>query len=355
MKRQFLLAMVFTFLYPTSCIREKSTQPHYFPPSDYEFEYIGLADKAADNLVIVHSFLYACANDRGLWRKDIRSLSASWEKVELTDTTTGHAISTVNRLFIDADNPDWMLINGCIDSMRNYGLFRTLDGGRNCEFIKKCNIEKVDSLSGYPFFSYILQYPEFILGFAENAIYKSYDFGKSWEIETKNIGAGVVERHPIVTNIIWAGGSYYDFSPCLFLSKDRGTTWENMNINNIAQQHGGVGVTSIAIDPQDFKTCYASAGSLLLKTENLGKSWRIIRQAGCYPIIVGKKSPNYILLQTSLPFPQDDPFLIESWDRGETWNRVDVQLPVSIYGSVYDEVQAEVYVLTYGGVYGFKL
>jgi hypothetical protein len=349
MKRQSFLILLFLFAVLTSCIRDKSTQPHFIFPKTYEFEYIGLSEAQPREMLLDDRFLYVCTSMKGLLRKNMQNSSNDWEQVSLLDTTSRMPITYVYNILIDEIHSDWMLISGHTESVTGYALYRSLDGGRHCQLIEDGLVNQEGYTDKYKPLYIFRQFSEFILGFSSSGIYRTTDFGKSW-VTYSDMRLTQVVRHPKDQNIIWGGRSTNFEAPQLFLSTDFGKTWKYIDVFL-----GHMGVPIISIQPFDSRICYVGAGSNLLRTKDLGKSWDTIRNIECYPIFVDPLYPKHIWIKQVL----DDYIhfsLMESWDQGDSWNAVSSSLStdVSIYQILWHAGGNVLYALTNQGIYRCK-
>jgi len=135
----------------------------------------------------------------------------------------------------------------------------------------------------------------------ENRVYRSTNFGDSWQYSSDGISS--ISIQSLAYNIngdIWAGARYY--SGGIFRSTDKGLTWEGAGINIIP--------TSINID--DSGHVFASSFRDLYRTTDNGMTWTILNV------------PTYrlLLITPDQTFYLGGAGLYRSFDRGNSWIKI---------------------------------
>ncbi len=192
--------------------------------------------------------------------------------------------------------------------------------------------------------------PDIVFAVSGEGVYKSTDFGTSWEL--KNISAnwsiddGVKSSHNVEVslsngNIVWAGaGMASGYGYQLQVSTDEGETFNSVNDYSLVEIKGLV--SGIATHPSEDSTAYTlfslQGEPKLLRTKDLGNTWEDLSGFGTnnissngFPdvithcLVVMPHAPNVLWVGTDIG-------LFESTDSGSSWHYADIGLPpVSVY------------------------
>jgi len=136
-------------------------------------------------------------------------------------------------------------------------------------------------------------------------LYRSSDGGTSFELLSKDVGAGVMALAATPDGRILAG----DMQQGLLVSEDEGKTW---------QRTLAAGLMGLALNPDDPDRILASGPGILLSTDG-GASWRTVQEipAGAGPVAWSPSNPE---IAYAVGF---DRLLYRTTDGGVTWNVVE--------------------------------
>ncbi|MGE5682287.1 MAG: T9SS type A sorting domain-containing protein [Bacillota bacterium] len=211
--------------------------------------------------------------------------------------------------------------------------------------------------------------PDIIYTTGSKGIWRSENFGDSWNLSTIssgtwafNSGATPISISLADPQIVWSGSSFSNLSSRLFLSTDAGLTF------NLVSPYGGVSlgtITGINTHPADPKTAYLtfsiSGSPKILRTTDLGNSWQDITGFGSAGVS-SNGFPNvatYCVLQmpfnTNIIWAGTEIGLFESTDNGLSWHYAQNGLPaVCIWDMKI--VDDQVILATHGrGIYSVTL
>ncbi len=120
--------------------------------------------------------------------------------------------------------------------------------------------------------------------------YKSFDSGKSWQIDSFWDNLNSQPRDTLIYmkdfpyQIVFdnSGSTVYAASALsgIYRSKDGGVSWEPVNkgVRTKDSEKDGVGVSALVISPSNNNILYAVAlDYTLIKTENMGDTWQILQ------------------------------------------------------------------------------
>ncbi|MGD8869820.1 MAG: hypothetical protein PVI01_19520, partial [Gemmatimonadales bacterium] len=291
----------------------------------------------------------------GVYRSD--DGGATWTHVGLDDTRH------IGRIRVHPDDPDVAYVAALGNlwaPSRARGVFKTVDGGATWQ-----QVLFVDTLTGVvdlvmdpgdPNTLYAAAYQRlrrtwgFNGGGPGSGIYKTTDGGRSWreltngipEGDKGRIGLAIAESDPQVLNALIEhaseGGTYR--------SEDGGATWERVNRLDQRPMY----YSHIYIDPTNANRVYSLATSFY-ESEDGGHTFRTMPTRPTYDVGVHSDfhamwiDPN----DSRHFYLVGDAGLYETWDRGETFIRinnfpigqfygigVDMRDPYYIYGGMQD-------------------
>jgi len=338
-----LLAL--TFLFYFSCKDNVSLPPEQEPPVAV-WQSLDLKDKPA-TLVLSEPYLYACAGNDGLWRKNLQTSGSEWEFLGLGKTGRyGLTTGAVQDVVISVENPDWILA-----ATRDIGPFRSLDGGNTWTLAGNGLEYFYGSDTLFNIIYRFLQYPSYIIGTSSGAIYRTDDFANSWVPISSNGPGGFLDaiaNHNLFPNIIWMGGTGWIEEPFLQKSIDSGIKWQDIEIDSLIGDVNGV--NSIAFDPENSDITYVGCDDEIIATTDGGRTWKKLFASGAWAILVDPRNSSH-LWAASLDIK---PF--ETWDAGVTWLPMKGEIPLTsrVTDMVWDEKREIVYVATNTGVYSFE-
>ena len=235
------------------------------------------------------------------------------------------------------DNPDSMM-----GGYQNNGFYRSLDGGDSWYYSTTS-----DMRNNGPFISRLstsYQDPDVVYAVSALGVHKSKNFGSSWQ--TIGIGAGWgfrsssdVEVSQANPRFVWAGGRMTSIGD-VFVSKNWGDSFSAVpDFANLGY------ISGLYSHPTEDSTAYVLFSSFgtakIIETKDLGATWKDISgfPANNVSGVSSNGFPNVpVHSLVVMPFDSDviwagtDIGLVESTDRGATWNLVDSNLPhVSIW------------------------
>ncbi len=256
------------------------------------------------------------------------------------------------------NNPDSM-IGG---AQGNY-LFRSLDGGSKWYYIPTDEMREFGPFLTRLSTSY--QDPDVVYAISQKGVHKSENFGGSWKtteiVDDWGFLAGSdVEVSQANPRFVWAGGRMKTTGTSLpgkiFVSKDWGKTFLP---TSVFEEIGSI--SGLYSHPTEDSTAYVLFSvfgkAKIIETKNLGATWNDITgfPANNVTGVSSNGFPNVgVYSLVVMPFDSDviwagtDIGLVESTDRGATWNLVDSNLPnVSIWDMKIKD-QGEIVIATHG-------
>lgn len=238
--------------------------------------------------------------------------------------------------------------NKIIGSLYNNKLYRTINGGGYWT-LATTGITAEDG----PFITRLSSHkntPENLYAVGRNGIYKSTDFGATWQ--TKTVGSGwlgtgvtnVTSQHNIEVslaneNIIWAGAAMSNAAGWkIFISKNQGTTFSA--VNEFPNMSGYIsGISTHPFNDSIAYVLFSFPGQpKVLRTKDMGQTWEDLSgfegnnsSSNGFPdvvthsLVVLPHNPSIIWVGTDIG-------LFESTDSGSSWHYADNGLPaVSVY------------------------
>ena len=256
------------------------------------------------------------------------------------------------------NNPDSM-IGG---AQGNY-LWRSLNGGAQWNYVPTQEMREFGPFLTRLSTSY--QNPDVLYAISQKGVHKSKNFGGSWKtseiVDNWGFWSGSdVEVSQANPRFVWAGGrmklSGTSLPGKIFISNDWGETFLP---TSVFEEIGSI--SGLYSHPTEDSTAYVLFSvfgkARIIETKDLGATWNDITG---FPAnnVIGVSSngfPNVgVYSLVVMPFDSDviwagtDIGLVESIDRGATWNLVDSNLPnVSIWDMKIKD-QGEIVIATHG-------
>ncbi len=256
------------------------------------------------------------------------------------------------------NNPDSM-----IGGAQNNYLFRSLDGGSQWYYVPTNEMREFGPFLTRLSTSY--QDPDVVYAISQKGVHKSTNFGGSWQttdiVENWGFLTGSdVEVSQANPRFVWAGGRMKTTGTSLpgkiFVSKDWGKTFLP---TSVFEEIGSI--SGLYSHPTEDSTAYVLFSvfgkAKIIETKDLGATWNDITgfPANNVTGVSSNGFPNVgVYSLVVMPFDSDviwagtDIGLVESTDRGATWNLVDSNLPnVSIWDMKIKD-QGEIVIATHG-------
>ena len=229
---------------------------------------------------------------------------------------------------------------------------------------------KQDQSEGNPFFSKLAnskQDPDMIYGITTNGVIRSDNFGNTWTYNKLKGSSPIhdyygsdIEVSEANPRFVWAGGWVSEtYNESIFLSKDWGQTFEPVKIPKGVSANTS-GIFSHPTEDSTVYILFSNYGrSKIYETKDLGVTWNDISgfssnfqfseddsstgfpNVGVNALVVMPYDSDIIWAGTEIG-------LIETLDRGKTWNLVNSNLP---YVNIHDlelADQGQVVIATYG-------
>ncbi len=292
------------------------------------WKHLGLENKFIKRLRLFKPYLYACTASDGLFRKDIQSVSSSWQYMGFP--------GNVSDVLVNQENPEEILIASQPSDNSEHGIYKTIDGGNNW-FVS-------DSGLGYDvnYYSHpeIFCQPPYIL-FTAGYLARSSNFGDTWEVIHRIGSVNDFRYHKKYNNILWIGGSNLFGGPILYFSNDSGTTWDYDLLETLVT--GDDAIFSIAFDPNDPDVVYASMSKRIIKTTDGGSSWfTIISYSGTGYIFSIVEDDS----QSDRLFAAAGFTALETRDGGKNWFDLESSNGSGIVTMLYDSEDKALYIGT---------
>jgi len=334
-----LFFSLFALIFVLACKHETN---HILPPEQTgpTWKFLGLSGKEVVRLVIAEPYLYACARRDGLWRLDLQKSDTNWVYLGLADSSLNRQTLGVVDVVISQDNPNWLLAIVYIG-----GLFRSIDNGKT--WVRVTNGLEINGKQVKP--QRLLKYPDFVISSGSGVVFKSTDFGATWEVLHGNrpgiLELEVLTKHPFFDHIIWQGGQTGYGTTYLSVSTDYGETWkEFLHLPCFFD----FGISALALHPVDSLIVYASDGIMTAKTQDMGKTWYVVLSEGSNAMLVDPKDASHLLAATTGGLKQ-------TFDAGLTWQDWSELPPekIIVVDMTWDNKRGVIYLGLVDGVYRF--
>ncbi len=268
----------------------------------------------------------------------------------------------ISRIIIHPENPDivFVAVLGHLwGPNEERGLFRTMDGGQTWEKIlyvnenTGCSDFDIDPENPDILYAGLWQFRrtawDFYSGGDGSGLYKSTDGGDTWQELSESLPEGEKGRisvrvSPADENMVYA--LIESKKTALYLSKDKGSSWEMVNNTNIIRERPFY-FALIIPDPIDTARVY-KPGSNVSVSEDGGRKFRSTSFAGgaihpdIHALWISKKDNRFMYAGT-------DGGAYTSNDMGSSWQHirnlpvsqfyhisVDMQKPYNVYGGLQD-------------------
>lgn len=244
-------------------------------------------------------------------------------------------------------------IDQIIVTSQNLGVAKSENGGQSFSG-STTGLPSDDNL--LPFigqFANAPQFPDEIYTVAGDGVYKSENFGDNWrrvsDLSTTGLWVNSslisIEINEATPDIVWAGGGMTPGSAALFVSKDRGASFEAVNASDL---NDGI-ITGIGTNPHNYKVVYAlfsyADSPKILRSNDLGETWEDISgfasgsqsvgfpDVAVYDIQVMPHDANTIWVGTEVG-------IVESNDNGASWHLLQTNMPqASVWEIQHEEDQ----------------
>ena len=317
----------------------------YVTTTEYEWNFLGLPDTFAVQLKVSEPYLYVCASIYGLWRTTILNPQMNWKYLGLADTLSSKFSSRgVYDVLIHPDNSNVLLVGTAPEQAERHSIYKSFDGGdtwMNSDSGLGIIFENYDPV--YPSIYRFVVCPNHILAGGAGLGF-SVNFGEYWEYTPEGFAyLDVMEDHPKLPNIVWAGGEDFVSQPLLYYSLNSGLNWTFVDITPIVGWLANV--VSIGLDPIDENKVYVGS-RWLLKTLDGGKNWSVILKRYVRNILIDSYNNRHIWVSGGSE-------LFESWDGGETWDKLEDPIPEDafIMDMIWHKNTETIYMATLRGVY----
>ena len=327
-------------------------------PEKLRWESLGFEDHLVSTIEIDWPYLYACAAEDGLFRRRINRTNQEWKHLGLADTTrtdssTANYYQTVKDIAI-LDNGD-ILAAVDIKEPYSHGLFRTKDEGLTWKISDSGLFDPWE-----PFSSNSVQVlvqgaksPSVVYASTENALFKSEDYGSTWNLEYGFLGgAGTtfdVCIHPENDSSIWIGGVNGVGDAKLIKSINDGASWKRFDLRSITGP--STAVKRVVTDPANSDIVYIAVVGAIIKTRDGGNNWSYTAFSAVQPFLalkIDNRNPEHIFAAT-------EHTIYESWDGGENVTVLQSPTMNSIIDIDYYDVTKILYIATlYEGIYSYR-
>ncbi len=201
---------------------------------------------------------------------------------------------SIGTITIDQKHPDTIWVGTGEINVRNSvsvgdGIYRSTDGGKNWQHLGLENSERIAKIIIHP------ENPDIVLAAVmgnlwnsseDRGVYKTTDSGKSWEkilYVDENTGCSDISISPQDPDLLIAGMWEFRRTPYsfksggkgsgLYISKDGGSDWEQIDIDKDAGELGRISVSFSEVDPAIAYALVESKNTSLYRSLDEGKTW----------------------------------------------------------------------------------
>ena len=283
----FKALIAFLLLYLSGTILWISCDDIGTEPNLSEIQLLGFEDKFALRMVIEDPYLYVCAGSDGVWRRNIREISA-WEYLGLRDTTLGK-YSNVGALDIDVLGQDILVAyNGSTSKIP-----QPLPPSKIVSIWRSTNIgvpwvrsdigipESINDSLEYNTITSLQRSPhqaEITIAYIDPTSYRSTDGGYTWTmifgIRGVIPGFGSVRWHQFRYGEVWFFGESALFAPYCFARSDYGAVPKvSVNFNSLGFPSDAA-ATDIAFDAGNPDVVHVATSYGIISTSDGGYTWQ---------------------------------------------------------------------------------
>ncbi len=206
------------------------------------------------------------------------------------------------------------------------------------------------------------RHKEIWLGSASGGVWRSNDFGQSWEVfkftESLSMGISDIAFSQSNSNVTYVatgdadgmGASYSTYSAGILKTTDNGIHWEFTDFQY--ELSTGKIVAALLVHPEDENTVIAATSGGIYKTTDGGKSWRVKTQDNGYyrALTQNPDKPGTVLAATYSS--GGNTALYRTTDFGDTWTKVKEFSGVSRVAIDFSDGDGQyAYALATGGTY----
>jgi hypothetical protein len=309
------------------------------------WQSLGFEDKSALRLVLAEPYLYVCAGSDGLWRRDIRQMTA-WEHL-------------VNDRVVDVDvkgNDILIAGGGPVEHWASPGIWRSTDSGKSWVPSDKGIPDSSWPYSVYHNVQRSPHNPDIAITSFGGAVFRSTDGGTSWMLISGRRGGMAnfdrVKWQPNREGVVWYFGETSIFAPYLGRAKDYGLSPVGCPIDfyKIGVPHDNA-VYDIGFDAIDPYTVYVGMQGAVIKSTDDGCTWIVPLftnpQGGFFRAIEGHPHIH------NMVYFAGGKTLYYSRDGGQDLQIVDSPNDTQILSMVYDDRTESLFIGTETGIFRY--
>jgi hypothetical protein len=253
-------------------------------PKIGELQLIGFQDKYAIKLAWEEPYLYVCACDDGLWRRNLQQMT-QWEYLGLADSSLGHftnvgVLDVAVNGSMDIVVAYNMAVEG-VDPDSSVAVWRSSDFGTTWQHSDAGIPESRLYPGEYSAVNALQQAPEdpnLIIAVYGPAIYRSTDRGMNWAFSGAKgifVNTDNIRWDPFRTDEVWTYGETSLFTGYLHKSTDAGITFGATPDFISLGIPSGYEVSSLAFDVADETRVFVATPYAVIRSTDHGESWQI--------------------------------------------------------------------------------